>query len=422
MSWSYRKAVGTVQRKRGDLTGPWLAAAAMVAAPGQAAEVYYQPTATLSAENDSNLDLTPGQPGNVQGYLANVGTLVGIATPNSDTLIRPRFEYRDYPKDPYDNRLEEYLDLRSDYRGLRSSASISATYDHQDDFNAEFSSALYSDFNPVQPTAPSTGKAVIGITRTSLLLQPRYDFKFSPTLGVGVGGIYQSLSYSPSDALAHVDFDYSLGRAFVSWTVSPQTEMEFGGFGSRYHATQVLADATGAGASFDLNTTWTQLFSTSFSAVYQHTNFNSALPQTYGGAPVPMTANDNAWGATFSAVYKGQISQFRANLGRTITPSGAGGIYVNDQVQFQYTRNLNERLAVTGAMIALRNHGLEAAVSQYDRTYLQSVIDVKWFIRPTWFVQGGYQYAWQKFVTDPDGALNSRVYIRAGYQGLGRQY
>ncbi len=41
---------------------------------------------------------------------------------------------------------------------------------------------------------------------------------------------------------------------------------------------------------------------------------------------------------------------------------------------------------------------------------------------PTWFVQGGYQYTWQKYTDNPDGAANNRIYIRIGYQGLNRQW
>jgi hypothetical protein len=47
---------------------------------------------------------------------------------------------------------------------------------------------------------------------------------------------------------------------------------------------------------------------------------------------------------------------------------------------------------------------------------------MKWMIARTWFVQGGYQYMWQKYQLDPDGASNNRIYIRFGYQGLGPQW
>lgn len=413
--WSYRKPVATQLPLLGRLGLPLLVT--MAIAPAYAAQVYVQPTATLTAENDTNLDLTPGSPGNVQGYLANVGALIGIAGPNWDTTISPRLDYRDYPKDSGDNRLEEYLDFRSDYQTQRSSASITGRIDHQDDFNAELTSALYDPFNPVQPTAPQTGKAEIGLTRTSVLLLPRYDYKITPTMDVGVSGTYQSLNYSPSDDIDHIDFNYYSGKGFLTWTISPRTDLQFGGYGVKYEATHVDSAASGGGVSLDSSTAWTQLFSTDVNVVYQHTNFDSAIP----AQPILKFTN-NTWGATASAVYKAQVSQFRFTIGRIITPSGGGGIYVNDQAQFQYTRTVNQRFSFTGAVVALHNHGLSTETAAYSRDYLQTVLEAKYMIRPTWFVQGGYQYAWQKYATDPDGAVNSRVYVRVGYQGLGRQY
>jgi hypothetical protein len=109
------------------------------------------------------------------------------------------------------------------------------------------------------------------------------------------------------------------------------------------------------------------------------------------------------------------------DAGRVITPSGGGGIYVNDQVQLQYSRNFSRRLQFIGAAIALKNRGLTPNVSGDDRTYVRTVVEWKWMMSQTWFVQGGYQYLWQKYQTDPDGASNNRIYIRFGYQGLGPQ-
>ncbi len=99
MSWLFRSP-SPMQRRQSNLIVALLCATnAMLAAPTPAAQVYVQPTATLGAENDSNLDLQPGSNQSVQGYLANAGALFGIATPNSDSTINARLDYRDYPKD-----------------------------------------------------------------------------------------------------------------------------------------------------------------------------------------------------------------------------------------------------------------------------------------------------------------------------------
>ena len=382
----------------------------LLAAPVPAAQVYVQPTASLGAENDSNLDLAPGSNQSVQGYLANAGAVFGIATPSWDSTINARLDYRDYPKDSSDNRLEEYLDFRSDYNTARSHAAISGTIDHRDDFNAEFSSAYFDEINPVQPTNPSTGQAVTGETLTSVLLQPSYSYRFSPVIGAGVSGIYQKFDYTPT-FLGHSDFDYYQGSADLNWKFSPRQELSFGAFGSKYQATRIESSATGAGPSVSLDTSWSPLLSTNATITYQHTNIDQSTP--------PAVNTDlNTWGGNASAVYKSQISQYRLILSRFVTPSGGGGVYVNNQAQVQYNRNLTERLEFTGAVIGIKAAQLPSNVNTLDRSYMQTAVELKWMIRPTWFVQGGYQYTWQKYTSSPDGAANNRIYIRLGYLGL----
>jgi len=255
---------------------------------------------------------------------------------------------------------------------------------------------------------------VIGETRDSLLLLPKYTYDFTPVIGAGVSGIFQGLRYSPSDPFAHVDFNYYYGEGFVSWNYSPRSVLVFGGYGSKYDATHQDSTATAGGISVEWNTKWTPLLSTDANVVYQHTKIDQTVPAT-------VHATDNLWGATFSAVYKAQASQYRVNLGRIITPSGGGSVYVNDQLQFQYNRDLTERFAFTGALIALHNHAVAGLPTGYDRQYGQAVVELKWMWTRTVYVQGGYEYDYQKFKSNPDGASNNRVYISLGYLGLPRQ-
>ena len=123
MSWSFLDRV-PIAALRALGRCLLIAAAAGSAAPVIAAEVYIQPIATLTAENRFQSGSgARAEPVEVQGYLASAATLIGIATPNSDTTIRPRIDYRDYPKDSADNRLEEYLDFNAITSGQRSNAS-----------------------------------------------------------------------------------------------------------------------------------------------------------------------------------------------------------------------------------------------------------------------------------------------------------
>jgi hypothetical protein len=419
MSWSFRKRLAAMRRCRFASARPLCVAGMMAAAPAFAAQVFVQPTATISAETDSNLDLQPAsQPGSietVQGYIADAAVLVGIATPSSSTTIRPRIDYRDYPADSGDDRLEEYLDFNSSFNSPRGKGNVYVGYERRDEFNAELSSALYDEYAPVQPTAPETGRTVIGGTRESVILLPDYSYNITQRTAAGVSAIYQQLNYSPDNSFDAVDFKYYQAKAYLRWDLDQKTDLTAGGFGSKYEATHFDSRATSGGATATLSTSWTPLLSTGVSVTYQHTDIDTAIPK-------PFADTANPWGAAVSATYKGQINQFRMDAGRVVTPSGGGGIYVDDQIQFEYIRTIRERLTFTGAAIAMRNAGLTQNVSGDNRTYVRTDVDLKWMITPTWFVQGGYQYMWQKYQVDPDSASNNRLYVRFGYQGRDRQW
>lgn len=410
MSWSFLKRCPAMRRSKTVFAQLLCSATVTAAVPAVAAEMYVTPAASISAEADSNLDLERSNNQTVEGYIADAAAVFGVATPNSTTTIRPRVDYRDYPSDSADDRLEEYLDLDSVYRSQRSKGSVYLGFERRDEFNAELNSAFYNDYGPAQPTSPETGRTFTGETRTSVILLPEYSYNLTPRVNAGASAIYQRLNYSPSNAVAAVDFDYYQGKLYLQWNLSQRTDLTVGGYGSKYQASHFNSRATAAGGTVSLDTNWTPLLSTGASLVYERTSIDTAI-----AAPLKDTANP--WGANFSAAYKTEINQFRMDAGRLITPSGGGGIYVNDRIQLQESRTFSPRLTLTGAVIATRNRGLTSNVSGDDRTFVRGVVDVKWMMSPTIFVQGGYQYLRQKYEAESGGAVNDRIYIRFGYQG-----
>jgi hypothetical protein len=396
-----------------------------------AAEWYMQPAGSLTVEGDTNLDLDPGERVRTEGNLVSLSSIFGVATATDDFQVRPRIEYRDYPNDTSDNRVEGYLDFNGTLRWSRSSATVYGSLEHRDEFNAELNNALYDNFNPISPTSPETGRTVVGGTRDSALVVPSYNFKISPVFGWSLSGVYQKVNYAPNNTYEWVDFDYYFGKASFTWNVTQRDELSFGAFGSKYEATRFDSHATGEGLAIDWSSDWTPLISTGVSLVDERLRLNEIQPAadetTDVTQPVVITPavginnTANSWGATVSATYHTQLSQFRLNGGRLITPTGAGALYVQEQLKFQYDRDVTYRLGVTGALIALKDHGISANVVGDDRSYVQSVVELKWGLTRTWYILGGYQYMWQKFQLDPTGAADNRIYIRVGYQALGRQ-
>jgi hypothetical protein len=387
--------------------------AAVLVAPAFAAEIYYQPIALISAETDSNVDLDLGKQPQIQGYVADLATIVGIDTPDSTTIIRPRFVYREYPKDSGDDRLEGYLDFSSTWRTQRSNTNLQGSYQHLDEFNAEHTIAFFDDITGAQPT-PDTGRTVVGASRDSAVLAPKYTYSFTPIISGGVSGDYQRVTYSPSDDSSHLNFDFYQARAFATYSASPRFDWSFGGFGSQFKTVDADSRATGSGAVADFTGNWTPLLSTNAELLYQHTDINTTIP-------TPLITSLNKVGGSVDIGYKAELDRFHLIAKRSISPSGAGAVYTLDRIQLQYDRSFTERFTMTAALVGIRTHGLTPNLAGDDRKYAQSIIEAHYNLTRRFFVQGGYQYSWQRYQNDPNSASNNRIYVEFGYQGLGQQ-
>jgi len=386
---------------------------AACATPALAAEVFYQPVVSLSAENDSNLDLDPGVRQQVQGYIADVGTIIGIDTPDSATTFRPRIVYRDYPEDSADDRAEAYLDFNSQFKTQRSTASMSGSLQHLDEFNAQFAPATFNDINPVQPT-PDNGRVTNGATQDVGLLAPKYVYSFTPVLSGGASGTYQYVKYSPTDDDGHLDFDYYTGRAFLNYSLTERNQLTFGALGSHFSTRGVQSESTGQGGLVDLTTSWTPLLLTVAEVNFQHTSLDSAIPR-------PTEYSVNKVGGSIDISYKTELDRFRLTGRRSISPSGGGAVYTTDRLQFQYDHTFTPRFAMTGAVSAIKTHGLTEDLEGDDRKFAQALVEAHYALTRYFFLQGGYQYAWQRYQEDPDSSANNRVYIQIGYKGLGQE-
>jgi hypothetical protein len=404
---------GTVRRGR-------LAATALVAAMAgtwaSAAEIYYQPIVTLSSAYNTNVDLEPTNGQGATGYFADAATTIGIATLRSDTTLQPRLLYNYYPSVARRNRLEAFLSGNTHYNWQRDKFDLVGFFDHRDDVNAEQPGAQVDAVNPgVDPTTGTTGRTQLGVIRNYLLLDPTYTHLLSPLSSIGFAAEYQGMRYSPSDQSSHTDFNYYRGRLFYSKTLNLRTGISVGVFGDRYGSTSIDSHSNSGGVQLDGGYNWTETIHSSLTLLYQRTKFEETDPKVF-------SQTSNTWGATFGTVYKGQLSSYRFNIGRTIYPGSAGGLYTTDQVRAQYDRDFTQRLHFTGAVRFFRDRTTVSVLNSNTRNYLTGNLSVKYMMTPRLFVAGAYTYINQKYHSEIDSAEANVIMLSFGYTGLQRQH
>jgi hypothetical protein len=385
-----------------------------VGATAGAAEFYYQPIVSLSSAYNSNLDLETVPKRSAVGYFADAATNIGFATPQSDTFLQPRLQYNYYPTATDRDRLEGFLNLNSRYSWQRDRFNMSGYFDHRDDANAEQPSAATNAVNPgLGDTTATTGQVRVGTTRNYLILDPTFTHLLSPLSSIGLATEYQRMDYSPSDTGGHANFNYYQGRVFYARTINLRTDFSIGAFGSHYQSPNFSSHSNSGGVQLGGSYNWTQVLHSDLTVQWQRTKLDE---------PGVFNVTSNPWAATFTTVYKEQISTYRFTIGRTIYPSSAGGLYTTDQVRGQYDRDLTARLSFGGAMLFFRDRGTTGVLGNNVRNYATGSVKLQYMLSPTFFVAGNYNYIYQKYRLNPNSNDANIVSIAFGYRGLERQH
>ncbi|MGB7739908.1 MAG: hypothetical protein WBM03_12415 [Steroidobacteraceae bacterium] len=415
MSSSYLKSAGL----RRSVVGALAVAFVLPAGAAVAAETYMQPGLNLSTEVYDNFDMEPktNSDSDVWGYIAELETLIGIATPRSDTSILPRLRFQQYPDRPDRDALEGFLDLESQYRWERSEFNVLAKYDHQDAYNTLLPGAGFDDFDPLDPSTPTSARVrQAKETRDRLEFRPDYTFDVSERVRVGVEGSYENVDFN-SDALVQTQVDYEntdLGGS-VSWALNPRSNARLGAFGSRYEAKNGSSAADSYGADIGYGYSWSEVAGAGLSVFYEKSDSTSYVP-------VRTDESFSGWGGNFTAYWKGPASQWRLTTGRAYRPSDKGGRETSDQFRVQYKRKLTARLKFDGAGRYVRERALDSRSSSSDRDYARLDLSLRWMISPTLYLGGGYSYLWQEYMSvGGSTAASNRLFVSFGYSGLGRE-
>src|SRR5579872_4442140 len=243
----------------------WLAA--------QAQEVYWQPQVSLTGTYNTNVELSPLASDKVssQGYIGDAASLIGIATPTSQTTLRPDIRYEYYPQDKSVDRLEGFLDLNSQFSWQRDRFTMLGRADRLTDLSAEQPEAQFNQVNPGLPTTPTTGRVIANETRNEIYLVPDYSHALTPLTNLGLSATYQHLSYSPDDAFDHVDYNYYQGRPFVDYQYNERTLFTVGVFASHFSAMNIDSTSKDYGGDIEMRYNWSPIFRSTMEVLYQRT-------------------------------------------------------------------------------------------------------------------------------------------------------
>ncbi|MEO7775095.1 MAG: hypothetical protein ABIT36_12815 [Steroidobacteraceae bacterium] len=392
-----------------------VATALLAMSAAQSAQYFWEPSAEVIAEGYTNRDLLPdNSKSSSSSYGITAGGLLGIATPRSTTSIAPAARYQKYPDRNDASDLEGGVEFLSGFRTQRSRFEVSGSLQRRDVYNAELANPRFSDLNPSDPTAPTTGRIQgVGETRDAFIVRPRYSHAFTERFDLAVQAGYEKYKYSSDVVTALRDYDYWTAGLYPSWALSRRTSLTGSIYAGRYAITDDSIKTDTTGASIGIKRELAQTFTFEISAVVERTQTDRLLQLSPAGA-ARFTESDSSVGGRFSLYRKGQVSDARIDISHLVSPTGAGGLYETDMAQLQYDRRLSPRLTLRSAAIYYSTSAVSAFDAAGESDYINAELSLRWNVTPAWYVFGGYRY-----VSQDDNGANGSVDNHTAFAGLG---
>lgn len=416
MSLSFPERLGQACTPLALLSGLALAGIT-VTAPAQAAQTHLQPSLEASVEQNTNrnLAINPADEADITGYIVDAQLLWSYVTPQTETQVRPRVRFQNYPDDKEVQRSEQFLDFNTRHRATeRSTFDLIGRYSRQDSFNSELGGAGFDDLDPDDPTEGGEGTETLsGETRTRAQLRPGFTHEFSEVTGFFVGSVLETVRFD-SDTRDRTEYSYLELRTLFMRQLSPLTQLAIGPVASRYETRDDVNQTDSYGLELNLEHRWSELTQVGGGVFVR----SSDVELTRGGVTESESSTDI--GFDVNVLRRTETGRLRFTLGRTLRPSTNGNTVVRDEFRIQHDRDFSERLSMRTAVRAYTEDSIGSADSDRDQDYVRAELRLTWMLTPTMFVRGGYEYTWRELERDGTSAKNHAAIVSFGYRGLAR--
>lgn len=381
----------------------------------QAQQTYFIPSVEVSAEQHTNRELQPvaDLQDSSTAYIATLEALWGRRDERVDTYLRPRIRFQEYPDRKGIDPVEAFLDFQTRRRSLRGEYMLNAAFARQDSFNAEFGEAGFDGTDPEVPDRTDTGIVLVGNTRTAYDLRPAFQYQLSERTGLRGALEFQDVSFEKNSlADARVGFRDIYLEGLLSRRLGPRGDIAAGPYVSRYEAEDDLNTTDSFGFKVEWGYQWSELSHAAFDLLAERAEIDRPVA---GG-----DESTTSFGLGFTGVRKLQVSSLRYSIGRFLEPSTRGGKTERDEIRLQYDRALSPRLSLKSA-VRLGRDQLYGNNELQDRDLARAEIALRWMVSQTWFVGGGYKYAWQDRESAVGDADDNSVFAVMGYRALDRR-
>ena len=329
-------------------------------------------------DDNANLSIFTDQEVVLEGYLFEASAVIDYSSPLTTFSITPRILSRKYEDNPDLESDDQFL--RSAFRHTMNSSSIGfrLNYDRQSVRTGERSDTDLDVEDPDEIAGDETGATIRG-RRTKLRFKPIWNYNFSSKSTISVDVDYREVDYE--DVFLDLLKDFQDVRLNLSYrrALSNVNTAVITTTGRRFETVDGLSEFTGYAVQGGFRR-----------SLSEKTELR-AMVGLETSERVDAEEDTNVIG-NITLIRRLETIRMLAEYRRAVTGTGTGRLSIRNSLNLNFTRQLNDRIAVGLGARAYQSGELNDAVGANDRDYVELHSRFIWYLSRPFSLQFNYRY------------------------------
>ena len=403
----------SIHRSLGNF-GAAFSLALLVASPSFGAQWYWNPEVSLRSHFNDNQTLSTSSENEDSAFGNDLDAAItlGTETPTAQFRLTPRAKIVRYTGDDSDfDSEDQFVNIFAEKRTQTTAWRLGGDYSRETTLTSELAGGEFEDPDLNDPGQDDTGLVDFTNRRIRWSVRPSFQATLGEKTGLRIQANHTDLSYEEiSQGL--VDNDSTRLRATLFRNLSDRTEVQFTAFGRRFEAPDRQNETDSLGVEVALVRDFDDQLQGTASVGFISSDFQ------FVDNGISVDDEDTAALFTMGLRRRFETGTWRAEISRTVNPSGSGFLTSRDQFRLQVNRKFNELW--TGRLIAraFTNESLDSNVTSVNRDYFRVDAGLRWRISETVSLDGLYSFLFQDYEDRDGNADSNQIAVTVSYTGL----
>ncbi|MGI9205505.1 MAG: hypothetical protein ACR2Q3_15935 [Woeseiaceae bacterium] len=359
-----------------------LLVAIAVISNAEGAEWRIEPVIRIAADIDDNpfLSIRTDTEEDASGYIVEGAANIAYTADRTNFSILPVLRSRAYDEELNLDSDDQFLNMRFNTRTLSTEFGFRANYSRESTRTAERADTDFDIEDPTEIIEDDSGRVGIRDRRERLILTPSVRYQLSNVSNLNARVDYQDVDYD--DVFEGIYTDYTDTRLNLSYSRAFSAR-NTGILAATYRSYDTGDDSESVdGVGFNLG------FERRISETTQ-------IRATAGLEDTELIGADSeiAWVADVSLSRQLETINLFAQYRRSVAASGTGQLGARDSINFNFTRDLNDKItAGIGARVYVINPLIDTGQVFDEQDYVQLRSQLVWNVSEVFSVEANYRY------------------------------